>query len=200
MARKPRCIRQGEFYHILCRGNDRKELFKAQGDFSFFLIALSRYSSRSSVSIYHYCLMTNHAHFLMKCDNSDEGITHLMHDLQTAYAVYFQKRYGRTGHVFENRFKDHLIEDEAYLLECGRYIERNPVRAGMVREAHEYEWSSFRYYASGERGRFSITENPMYESLGRTPEERREKYCGYVGEQRAYEKIVDKFFDEHVLV
>ena len=115
------------------------------------------------------------------------------------YARYYKKKYKRTGHVFEDRFKHFHIETEAYLLECGRYIERNPVRAKMVEDPKNYRWSSHSYYGLGAENGL-VTENILYKGLGSTEEERREVYREYVLTPRAYEMIVDQYFKEKATV
>ena len=199
MPRQPRQILSGEYYHILARGNNRQWLFRESEDFECYLRMLLKYGHRCNVSIYHYCLMNNHVHLLMKSRQEPQGITRFMHGLQTAYAVYMRKRYDVTGHVFENRFKNYRIDNDSYLLECGRYIERNPVRAGMVKDAADYPWSSFAYYSQAKTDPI-LSSNPLYEALGNHPGERQESYRQYVMLPRAYEGIMDRFFDEHVLL
>ena len=135
MPRKARAIHQGEYYHILSRGNNKQALFYDASDFEYYLRTLLHYLHKYDVSLYHYCLMTNHLHLLMKSESQDAAISRLMHGVQMVYARYFKKRNRATGHVFEDRFKHFLIESDSYLLECGRYIERNPVRARMVRRS-----------------------------------------------------------------
>ena len=198
MPRSARRIYQREIYHILNRGNARQNLFSSSEDFTAYLSLIARYKVKYSVTIFHYCLMDNHTHFLMRGETSDEAITRLMHDVQTAYAGHYRKNGERTGHVFENRFKNFHIEKDSYLLECGRYIERNPVRAGMVKSPGLYLWSSFRYYAFGAPDPL-VTENPIYREMGFSDVQRRMHYIQYVETPRAYEAIVDQFFKEKVV-
>ncbi len=199
MPRKPRSIFAAEYYHIISRGNDRQKLFRQEADFTFYLNQLEKYKNKFGVTLIHYCLMTNHVHALMRCQDSNKGITRMMHGLQMVYAKYFKKIYHKTGHVFEDRFKHFHIESDAYLLECGRYIERNPVRAGMVKTAGDYPWSSYRAYGYGEKNSL-ITENILYQTLGNDESSRQEAYRNYVQPERAYEALVDKYFNERVLV
>jgi putative transposase len=199
MPRQTRQFYQGQYYHIITRGNNRQFLFREAEDFEFYMEQVRRYKERYEVAIVHYCIMSNHVHFLMRNESGERGISKMMQGLGMAYARYYKKKRRKTGHVFEDRFKSIWIETDAYLLECGRYIERNPVRAKMVKKADEYKWSSYRYYAYGEPDAL-ITENILYQGLGQTPEECREAYCGYVGTPRAYESIIDKYFNERVLI
>jgi putative transposase len=199
MSRKARQIYTREFYHIISRGNDRQKLFRNKNDFQFYLEQLARYKEKFRVSIFHYCLMSNHIHALMRCEDSETGITKMMHGLQTVYAGYFKKKYDKTGHVFEDRFKHFHIESDSYLLECGRYIERNPVRAQIVDDPGGYEWSSYRRYAYGEEN-FLITENILYAGLGIEAESRQKAYQDYVEPVRAYEVLVDRYFKERIQI
>src|SRR3989338_5310400 len=133
--------------------------------------------------------MSNHIHLLVKNESAGEGISKMMQGLGMVYARYYKKNRRRTGHVFEDRFKHVWIETDAYLLECGRYIERNPVRSKMVESAADYKWSSYRHYGYGE-GNFLITSNLLYEGLGKSSLERQLAYRSYVQTPRAYELIV----------
>ena len=199
MPRSARQIFQGEYYHILSRGNNRQRLFEEEGDFRFFLERLLKYRQKHSVSIFHYCLMPNHIHLLMRSEASEKGITRLMHGLQTAYAAYYQKRHTFTGHVFENRFRSLWIKKESYLLECARYIERNPVRAKLVHQPEDYSWSSFSSYAFGAPNPL-ITPNPLYLEMDSAERGRRTQYQRYVKQARPYEEVVDEYFEERVLM
>ena len=174
-------------------------MFREKEDFEFYLQQTERYKEKFGVSIMHYCLVSNHVHMLMRCDESDTGITKMMHGLQMVYAKHFKRKYRKTGHVFEGRFKHFRIESDSYLLECGRYIEKNPARARMVKELADYEWSSYRRYAYGESN-LLITENILYSALGATDDLRQRTYRDYVEQNRAYELIVDRYFKERVLI
>jgi putative transposase len=199
MSRQARQIRAGEYYHIVARGNNRQPVFRDPDDFEFYFKMLYRYSRRYQILVYHYCLMNNHVHLLMKSESSDSGISRMMHGVQTVYALHFTKRYEISGHIFQNRFKDCHIHSEAYLLECGRYIERNPVRAGIVTQAGNYAWSSYRYYGLG-RPDILLSENPLYPSMHTDHRLRQATYRKFIRTSRAYEDLVDQFFDQHVLI
>lgn len=199
MPRKPREMALGEYYHVLSRGNNKQTLFHEAGDYEYYLRALGHYRLKYGVSIFHYCLMTNHVHLLLRSDQKSEGITKMMHGLQMVYAFYFKRRRDATGHVFEDRFRHILIDSEAYLLECGRYIERNPLRARMVRGPGDYRWSSYSFYAFGKADEI-VTSDPLYETLGLAKEDRQKSYREYVEPPRPYEIILDRYFEERVLV
>ena len=199
MPRKARSLYQGEYYHVLSRGNNRQILFHRQEDFEYYLQCLAKYKEKFGISLFHYCLMNNHVHLLLRGDKAADGISKMMHGLQLVYARYFNPRQQKTGHVFEDRFKHFHIESDSYLLECGRYIERNPVRAGIVRDAAAYPWSSYRYYAYGQSNPL-ILEDILYSGLGKSLETRQAAYRQYVETARAYELLVDQHLKERVLV
>ncbi len=191
MTRQARLLEDGGFYHVLTRGNDRKKIFRYSQDFLRFIQLVVETLEKHPVQIYHYCLMGNHIHFLIKAVKAHE-VSKFFHVLLQRYAYCFRKRYQHTGYVFQNRYKSCPIEKESYLLECARYIERNPVRAKLVCQPEEYRWSSYLCYAEGRRDDIIKEMNPMYIELAETEAERRILYRGYILQERPYESIVDK--------
>jgi putative transposase len=159
MPRKPRILLDGGFYHVLTRGNDKRRLFRDKRDHIFFLDTIRRYLVKFEIRIVHYCLMPTHLHFLARLDDAGD-LPKFMQGILQVYADYFKRKYNSCGYVFQNRYKSLLIESEGYLLECGRYIERNPLRAGLVENIADYPWSSFSFYANGNKeiGRASCRE------------------------------------------
>jgi len=139
MPRKPRAFVDGGIYPVFNRGNNRKSLFHDETDFSCFLTLLSRAQVKYALPLFHYCLMTNHFHLLVRTETK-EGLPQCIHWLQLAYARYLKKRYRTTGHIFEERFRSPRIAEESYSLQCGRYLERNPVKARITRHAWEYAY------------------------------------------------------------
>lgn len=114
-----------------------------------------------------------------------------MQGINQVYSAYYNKTYSHVGHIWQGRFKSFLVESESYLLECGRYIERNPVRAGMVKDPQEWPVSSYRFYAHGEENDL-LTPHDLYLDLGDSPITRQGNYRSYVLQPRAYEVLVDK--------
>ena len=190
MPRKPRRLTEAGVYHIVTRGNNRQKLFRKQKDYEFYLGLLERMKEDYEFEVFHYCLMTNHVHFLMKFYDG-ESLQKVMQRVNLRYAKYFCREYRSAGHVFQDRFKSFAIEKDSYLLECGRYIERNPLNAGMVKDLLEYRWSSFVHYGYGCADRF-LTVNPLYHDLGRSEKERQESYRDYVLTERPYEEFIDQ--------
>jgi putative transposase len=163
MARHSRVVLPNVAMHIVQRGNNRLECFKADADRLVYLSILRELSALTHCAIHAYCLMTNHVHLLLTPD-SDAGPSLMMRDLARFYASYFNRRYQRTGTLWEGRFRSCLVESAAYVLACYRYIESNPVRAGMVSSPGAYPWSSHRANAARTRDPL-ISHHVEYRSL-----------------------------------
>ena len=174
MARLPRFAIPGQAQHIILRGNNRSVIFCADADVHFFLEKLAAACKKHGVDLHAYVLMTNHVHFLMT-PQDEQGLSKTLQMLGRYYVQYFNCTYRRTGTLFEGRYKATLIDSEAYLLTCMRYIELNPVRANMVPHPSQYPWSSYRHNAMGEDNTV-ITPNRLYTRLGKTPDERQTVY------------------------
>ena len=144
MPRVGRKLSESKTYHVMIRGNERRKIFLDDEDRSRFIDILYGKSKNNRYTVYAYCLMDNHVHLLIMEGN--EEISLIMKRINVSYAYYFNKKYGRIGHLFQDRFKSEVIEDESYLLAVVRYIHNNPVMARMVRYARDYKWSSFSSY------------------------------------------------------
>jgi len=190
MPRKVRELLDGGIYHIFNRGNDRRKLFQDPEDFRYFLNQLNHAKEELKAVLYHYCLMTNHFHLLLQVVEGG-SLPRLMHRAQLAYARYFKKKYKFMGHVFQERFRSPRIPEESYYLQCGRYIERNPVKAGLVKDATEYIWSSAAYYAHG-RPDPLVTPNLYYNGMGVSSTERQDNYQKFLSIDEPYSAIVDQ--------
>jgi putative transposase len=160
--------------HVIVRGVDRKPCFLAHGDFAAYLDDLSHSSRQCECSIHAYVLMTNHVHLLVTGDRHG-AISRLMQSVGRKYVRRFNASWRRTGSLFEGRFRASIVESERYLLTCMRYIELNPVRAGMVTSPFDYPWSSLRANA-GLRRDALVTPHDEYRNLGRTDDERAHRY------------------------
>jgi putative transposase len=164
MARLPRFILPGYPQHIIVRGNNREPVFASADDYRYYLEKLVNGASKHECHIHAYVLMTNHIHLLITPMKA-ESISKLMQYIGRYYVQYFNHEYQRTGTLWEGRYKATLIDSESYLLTCQRYIEHNPVRAGMVTEPSAYPWSS--YFANAEGGDDpAVTPHALYLSLG----------------------------------
>jgi putative transposase len=141
MARHPRFHIAGIALHVIQRGNNRDACFKQDSDYLTYLSHLRHLSGKYDCDLHAYCLMTNHVHLLMTPGSSD-ACGYLMRDLGRCYVRYFNRRHGRSGTLWEGRFRSCVAESARYVLACYRYIELNPVRAGMVAHPAAYAWSS----------------------------------------------------------
>jgi putative transposase len=128
--------------HIIQRGNDRMACSRQEGDYLVYLALLRQASEKFACAVHAYCLMTNHIHLLVTPGSSD-GCAALMHGLAHRYAHYFNRKHQRTGTLWDGRYRSCLVESSSYVLACYRYIELNPVRAGMVSHPQAYQWSSY---------------------------------------------------------
>lgn len=185
-------VADNEIYHVIARGNDRRQIFHTDSDFRHYLKLLEKYKVLYPVFLFHYCLMSNHIHLLLKVLQG-EHLKKFMQGVSQSYSNYYKRAYKYSGHLWQGRYKSFLIESDSYLLECGRYIERNPVRAKLVRDPNEWPWSSFGYYGSGQANSI-LDHDPLYDDLGNTEAERRNAYRNYLAEERPYETLVDKQF------
>ncbi len=157
----------GGVYHVTCRGNDRQQVFFDDEDRSIYCWLLKEIKERTSFLLFHYCLMDNHVHLLISPSNN-ATLSEIMKSINQRYTWHFKKKYGHVGHLWQQRFWSRLIEDDAYLLVCGLYIELNPVRAGLAADPAGHVWSSYRAYSEGAENALVDTD-PLYASLGRVP-------------------------------
>jgi putative transposase len=144
MGRPLRIEYPGALYHVTSRGNEKKKIFRDEADQVRFLKILGDYHDRYGILIHAYVLMDNHYHLILELPRGN--LLKVMHGLNSAYTGYFNRRYGRSGHLFQGRYKAIVVDKENYLLQLSRYVHLNPVRAGMVKRPEQYPWSSYRGY------------------------------------------------------
>ena len=147
MARPVRIEFPGAVYHVICRGNNRQAIYRDDEDRRRYLEKLSYYCQDKKVDLLAYCLMPNHVHLLL--ETPEGNLSKIMQAFQTSYTVYFNKRHGRTGHVFEQRYKAMLVDKDNYLLQVSRYIHLNAVSAKLAERAQDYRWCSYGSYLKG---------------------------------------------------
>ena len=180
MARLPRPFEPGMPLHMLQRGNDREPCFRGAEDFASYLHWLDEYSRHLGCALHAYVLMTNHVHLLLTPSDT-RGPSALMQCIGRKYVARYNRKYSRTGTLWEGRFKANPVKDERYLLTVYRYIELNPVRARMVDEPGKYRWSSYGHNALGlADGR--IRPHETFVALGMNGESRREAYRALINE------------------
>ncbi len=160
--------------HIIQRGNNRQACFACDQDMAFYAGLLHEYSTKFSVSLHAWVFMTNHVHLLVT-PYLPGGVSNMMQSVGRRYVRYFNREYGRSGTLWEGRFKSSLVQSELYLLQCQRYIELNPVRAGMVADPAQYPWSSYQRHAFGKSIGMS-TPHDVYLSLGDIDSQRQSAY------------------------
>jgi len=143
MPRIPRGGTDGGTYHILNRGNAKREVFSTGQDYAEFIELLQAAKARYPISIFGYCLMPNHFHLVVRSHGQD-GLSRCMQWLMTSHVRRHHQRKNTNGHVWQGRYKSFLIQEDAHLIVVLRYVERNPVRAGLVSIAEAWRWSSYR--------------------------------------------------------
>ena len=171
MARLPRLEIPGIPLHIVQRGNNRGFCFFGDLDRRFYLRCLVEAAGRRGCAIHAYVLMSNHVHLLVTPEEPGAAAA-MLQDVGRRYVRIVNTIHGRSGTLWEGRFKSSLVDSETYLMTCHRYIELNPVRAGLVRRPEDYLWSSYRHYALSVPDR-TITEHSTFLGLSADPAERR---------------------------
>jgi putative transposase len=174
MARLPRYCPSGIPQHVIQRGNNRSVCFASDKDMAVYTHYLSEAASKFGLLIHGWVFMTNHVHLLVTPEE-DTSLSKGMQYLGRQYVRYFNRSYQRTGTLFEGRYKSCIVQQSDYFLVCLRYIELNPVRAGIVADPASYLWSSYRSNALGRRS-LLWTPHSLYLGLGETEGERQSRY------------------------
>ncbi len=143
MARRPRVFAPGRLYHVIVRGNQQRQTFRAEADYKAYLEHLEKYCAKFSISIYAYCLMPNHFHLVVEPAHQT-ALSQFMQWLLTSHVRRYHKHYGSSGHVWQGRFKSFAVQRDEHLITALRYVLQNPVRAGLSETVHEWPWSSAR--------------------------------------------------------
>lgn len=178
MARLPRLTVTGYPHHVILRGNNRQDIFRTTADYQRMLALLFEHSRAQGVDVHAYVLMSNHVHLLLT-PQQDQALPKMMQAVGRSYVQAFNKAHGRTGTLWEGRYRSTLIQTDRYLLACMAYIDLNPVRAQMVAQPEDYAWSSYGYY-TGRRTDRLITPHALYWHLGNTPFAREAAYAELV--------------------
>ena len=131
-------------YHVILRGINRQRIFEDEEDYERFLFLLDHYKTICGYELYAYCLMPNHIHILIK--EGKEPLSTVFRRLGTSFVYWYNLKYDRSGHLFQDRYKSEVVEDDAYFLTALRYIHRNPVKGGLCNDPGEYPYSSFPHY------------------------------------------------------
>ena len=173
MPRTARIAPQECVYHVLMRGNNKQNIFKDEEDFLKFIEILKKYKEKYQFNLYHYVLMTNHVHLVIETTAKGGELSQIMKGINLSYAQHYKNRYKHTGHFWQDRFKSIMISKDEYLLACGSYVELNPVRARMVKDPKEYQWSSYKANAYGQADEL-LDDHIIYRKLFQDQEVQRE--------------------------
>jgi len=174
MARLARLHPTGVPQHIIQRGNNRQVCFLSKIDVATYANSLLEYSQQNQVSIHAWVFMTNHVH-LLATPHKEGALSRMMQSVGCAYVRYFNKKHGRTGTLWEGRYRSCIVQTDVYLMRCYRYIELNPVRAAIVADPADYGWSSYRCNALGVPAKL-CSPHDLYVQLGPTAGERQASY------------------------
>ena len=187
MARQSRLILPNQPHHVIQRGNDRQLIFREPEDYQRFLGWLKEASRFYSVAIHAYVLMPDHLHLLATPFDAN-GLALMMQKIGRLYVPWFNNKYQRYGSLFQGRFRTSLVDTDAYLLACSRYIELNPVRANLVANPVDYPWSSYAHHA-GVRPDPVVSDHSLYWALGNTPFQREAAYMSMVEQGLSDEEL-----------
>ena len=187
MARMSRLAVAGYPHHLIQRGNNRAAIFLDDEDRARYLGLLRAAATAAGVALHAYVLMTNHVH-LLATPAAGDALSRMMQALGRNYVGWFNHRHGRSGTLWEGRFRSGLVEGDAHVLGCMRYIELNPVRAGMVRAPADYRWSSARHHL-GLGADPLLTDHALFWSLGNTPFEREAAWREFLGQPVAAAEV-----------
>ncbi len=200
MARLPRFCLAGIPQHVIQRGNNRQPCFAGASDYRFYLECMRAASRRYACAVHAYVLMTNHVHLLVTPSQKDV-LPRFMQHIGRRYVQYFNFCYQRTGTLWEGRYQASLVDTEAYVLTCYRYIEMNPVRAAMAANPSDYRWSSYRHNAFDVKDEV-VVPHELYTALGANPASRctayRELFRTNLGE--ATLKIIRESLNQEVVL
>ena len=178
MARLPRLTVPGYPHHVIQRGNNRQAIFLSVADYQYLLGLIGKNAQKFEVDIHSYVLMTNHFH-LLATPQTEAGLPQMMQAVGRSYVRYFNDLHGRSGTLWEGRYRSTLIQTDRYLLACMAYIDLNPVRAGLASDVRDYPWSSHAFYV-GMRSDRLITPHSLFWDLANTPFSREAAYSELV--------------------
>ncbi|WP_273823364.1 MULTISPECIES: transposase [Pseudomonas] len=189
MPRMGRIVLPNYPHHVVQRGHNRQIVFADAEDYHRYLENLRELKEVFGVKVYAYCLMTNHVHLLLAPGDAVAGLGQLMKALAARTTRYRNRLEGRSGTLWESRYKSSVVQSDAYLLACCRYIELNPVRARMVADPVDYPWSSYQARMSGVENDCLLDVDPCFAALGDTAKERGQRYEAFVRQAVATDEI-----------
>jgi putative transposase len=178
MSKAKRIIPVNAAMHVVNRGNNKQDIFNNDADKLRYYALLLELKQENRITIFHYCFMDNHPHLIVWL-NEESRLSKFMKQLSLSYYDYYKKSYGHSGHLWQGRFKSNVIDTDSYLLQCGKYIELNPVRAKMIALPQEYLFSSYNFYAYGKPDSL-LTPSPAYLALSDSVQARMKQYIDFV--------------------
>jgi putative transposase len=176
-------------HHVIQRGVNRSDIFRAPPDYEHFLTIFRAAAAEYETDVHTYVLMTNHIHCIVT-PRVEGALSKTMKTLEQTYTGYFNRRYERTGGLYNDRFRSFPIDTERYWFTCNRYVELNPVRAGMATRPEDYRWSSYRFHAFGEPNDL-IVPHPLYLALGNSAAMRQQCWRAICGEALSAEQLTE---------
>ena len=174
MARLSRIVIPNQPLHIIHRGNNRQDILESEDDMVRIKEDIELSLSKSNCNLHAYVIMTNHLHLLITPKNKEQ-LAKFMQSMANRYVRYFNAKHQRTGTIWEGRFKSCLVDSDHYLFTLYKYIEMNPIKASMVKDIADYEWTSYRHNALNQTDSL-ITEHKLYKDLGTSAKQRCESY------------------------
>lgn len=188
MGRQARLLIPDLPHHIVQRGHDKNAVFAEESDYRFYLDNLMHWKQHYAVGVYAYCLMTNHVHLVLVPEGRDGDISGLMRRISARHCRRMNKLNCRTGTLLDGRFKSSVIDTDRYLLACLRYVELNPIRAGMVNRPEHYRWSSYRQRL-GLTSSSWLDADPVTRQLGTTVSQIRRSYAAFVEKGNSHDEL-----------
>ncbi len=175
MPRQARIVRANYPHHIVQRGHNKQHVFTCDIDYRFYLKNLRKWKGELGCKVLAYCLMSNHVHLVIDPGACTSTLAALMKRVAGSQTLFFNTRFNRSGSLWEGRYRSTPIDNDRYLIACCRYVELNPVRAGIIKDPIEYRWSSYRSKIGLDTIDW-LDLDPFYLDLGKTPEEREAGY------------------------
>lgn len=192
MPRVPRINIENVLYYITSRGDRDEAIFRDSNDYDAYMELLKRAKDQYKFKLFAFCLMANHLHLLLEL-KGDTSISQIMHSLNSGYIKYFNAKYKRSGHLFQERYKTAILEKEPYLLLAGAYIHLNPKAAGLAANIADYPYSSYQFYAKDKSG-FLDMKSEIKETLGSLKGRGYAEYTGGLSEDdiKAFSRSMSK--------
>lgn len=179
MPRPARIALAGLVYHIINRGNNRQGVFRDEDDFLTYLKTIKKFKEKYSFKLYGYCLMDNHTHLIIEPIRPNT-LSKIVQSITLSHIRLYHSKYKSSGHLWQGRFKNPIIQTDEYLLQCLKYIELNPLRANMVTSPENYNWSSYKFHAFGKDKDKLLDSDPAYLSLASTGPARQKAYQDFI--------------------